>query len=277
MMPDLRIQQAIVVADARGARVTARSDEFDAPEAERIAVLFGRRPAGVACPLAHFACPFGSKCVAVVRAEDRAGPGDAIALRFLVLARDLYRHLGDPFAISDRYPVEWHASGTLPLLQWPAAPLPERTLEELDAVLKTGDSGLLLGATQALVDGNRVVVARAGPDEALARGLWKLLPDRTRADLWPASFAFSDELGLHFAVLPALPEGRLGPGVLAEESVRDYPQSRYELHLQIAIESGDRATLRRLLARRTADDAIRLALSILVFAVVVAVVFRFLI
>jgi len=277
MMPDLRIQQAFVVADARGARVVTRSDEFDAPEAERIAVLFGRRPAGVVCPLAHFACPFGKRHVAVVRAEDRPGPGDTIAFRFLVLARDLYRHLGDPFAISDRYPVDWHASGTLPLLQWPAAPLPERTLEELDSVLNTGDTGLLLGATQALVDGNRVLVARTGPDEALARGLWKLLPDRTRADLWAASFAFSDELGLHFAIMPALPEGRLGPGVLAEESVRDYPQSRYELHLQIAIESGDRAAVRRLLARRTTDDAIRLALYMFVFAVVVAVVFRFLI
>jgi hypothetical protein len=275
MMPDLRIQQAIVVADARGARVAARSDEFDTPEAERIAVLFGRRPAGTACPLAHFACPFGRTHVAVVRAEDRPGSGDAIAFRFLVLTRDLYRHLGDPFAISDRYPVDWHASGSLPLLAWPAEPLPERTLEELDAVLKTGDTGLLLGATQALVDGNRVLVPRAAPDEALARGVWKLLPDRTRVDLWPASFAFSDELGLHFEVLPAVPAERLAPGVLNEDSVRDYPQSRYELHLQIAIESGDRAALRRLLARHTADDAIRLALYILAFAVIVAVVFRF--
>lgn len=275
MMPDLRIQQALVVADARGARVMARSDEFDDPEAERIAVLFGRRPPGVTCPLAHFACPFGKSHVAIVRAEDRPGSGDSIGFRFLVLGRELYRHLGDPFAISDRYLVEWHATGFLPHLTWPPEPLLERTLEELDAVLKTGDTGLLLGATQALVDGNRVLVARDAPDEALARGVWKLLPDRTRADLWPASFAFSDELGLHFAILPAITSERLPPGVLKEESVRDYPQSRYELHLQIAVESGDRAAVRRLLARHTADDAIRLALYILGFAIIVAVVFRF--
>jgi hypothetical protein len=277
MRPDLRIQQAIVVADARGARVAARSEEFDDPEAERIAVLFGRRPPGVVCPLAHFACPFGKKHVAVVRAEDRPGPGDAVAFRFLVLGRDLYRHLGDPFAISDRYPVDWHATGPLSLLAWPPEPLPERTVEELDLVLKHGDSGLLLGATQALVDGNRVLVSRAAPDETIARGLWKMLPDRTRANLWPASFAFSDELGLHFAILPAVPPGPLPPGVLGEESARDYPQSRYELHLQIAIESGDRAALRKLLARHTADDAIRLALYILAFAVIVAILFRFVI
>ena len=65
--------------------------------------------------------------------------------------------------------------------------------------------------------------------------------------------------------------------MLTEESVRDYPQSRYELHLQIAIESGDRAALRRLLARHTADDAIRLAFYILAFAVIVALIFRFVI
>jgi hypothetical protein len=274
MTPDLRIQQAVVRADARGVRVVARVEDFDSPEAERIAVLFGRRPAGVVCPLAHFACPFGKAHVAVVRAEDQPGPGDMLAFRFLVLTRELYRHLGDPFAISDRYPPEWNATGTLPLLAWPVAPLPERTLEQLDAVLKHGDTGMLLGATQALVDGNRVLVQRSAPDEALARGLWQLLPDRTRADLWPASFAFSDELGLDLAILPTVPAGR-PPGALGEEAVRDYPQSRYELHLQIAIESGDRAALRKLLARRTADDTIRLALYMLAFALLVALIFRF--
>jgi hypothetical protein len=215
--------------------------------------------------------------VAVVRVEDRPGPGDVLGFRFLILSRDLYRHLGDPFAISDRFPADLTATGALPLLSWPAEPLPERAIEELDAVLKTGDSGLLLGATQALVDGNRVLLHRGGPDEALARGLWKLLPDRSRAELWPASFAFSDELGLHFAILPPTLAVGASPSVLSEDAARDYPQSRYELHLQIAIESGDRAALRRLLARRTSDDMIRLALYLLAFALVVALLFRYVI
>jgi hypothetical protein len=275
MTPDLRIQQAVILADVRGVKVVARTDDFDAPESERIAVLFGQRPPGVACPLAHFACPFGSRHVAVVRVEDRPGPGDVLAFRFLVLARDLYRHLGDPFAISDRYPPDWTATGTLPLLAWPPEPLPERTLEQLDAVLKHGDTGLLLGATQALVDGNRVALNRAAPDEALARGLWQLLPDRTRIDLWPASFAFSDELQLHLAILPPQVAAGGSPRPLTEDAARDYPPSRYELHLQIAVESGDRAALRRLLARRTADEMIRLGLYIVAFAVIVAILFRF--
>jgi len=277
MTPDLRIQQAILFADARGVRVVARTEDFDAPEAERIAVLFGQRPPGVACPTAHFACPFGRKHVAVVRVEDRPGPGTVLGFRFLVIARDLYRHLADPFAISDRFPPEWGATGSLSNLEWPADPLPERTLDQLDAVLKNGDTGLLLGATQALVDGNRVLIQRNAPDEAFARGLWQLLPDRSRVDLWPASFAFSDELRLHVAILPAQPAELSSPPPLTEDAARDYPQSSYELNLQIAIESGDRAAVRRLLARRTADEMIRLGLSVVAFALIVAVVFRFLV
>ncbi|AWM37707.1 hypothetical protein GobsT_42770 [Gemmata obscuriglobus] len=271
MTPDLRIQQAVVTTDGRNVQVAAQTGGFDTPEAERIAVLFGPRPDGVACPGAVFACPFGTSHVAVVRVEDRPGP--VLGFRFLVLARELYRHLGDPFAIADRYPPDWDATGTLADLAWPHEVLPERTLEQLDAVLKSGDSPLLLGSTQALVDGNRVLLTRAAP-ALFVRDLWQLLPDRTRCDLWPATFAFSDELGFHAAVGPTLPTPRHGVQVLVEEAIRDYPSSSYELNLQLAIESGDRAALRRLLARRTADDTIRIGLYALAFALIVAVVLR---
>jgi hypothetical protein len=274
MTPDLRIAQALLVADARGVRVVAQSDGFDAPEAERVAVLFGKRPPGAACPLAHFACPFGPRRVAVVQVADRPGPNDPLAFRFLVLDRELYRHLGDPFAVADRYPPPWDASGTLPVLEWPHEALPPRTVEQVDAVLKHGDSPLLLGSTQALVDGSRVVVKRPAPDEALLRGLWQLLPDRTRRDLWPASFAFSPELGFHFAAMPDVPP--LDPNHFHdEERVRDYPQGGYELSLQIAAEHGDQRELDRLFARRTSAETMRLGLYILGGALVVAAVFKF--
>jgi hypothetical protein len=275
MTPDLRIQQAIALADSRGVRVVAHSAEFDTAEAERIAVLFGTRPAGIACPLAHFACPFGSKHIAVVRVEDRPGSGEPLGFRFLVLGRELYGHLGDPFAISDRYPVEWTVSGTLADLAWPHERLPERTLEQLHEILKAGDGPLLLGGTQAIVDGNRVLIRRTAPDEALVRGLWQLLPDRTRGDRWPASFAFSAELGFHLAAGPSLTAEPSGPKPLTEEAAKDYPPSSYELNLQIAVESGDRVALRQLLARRTADDTMRLGLYILAFALFLAALFRF--
>lgn len=275
MTPDLRVPQAIAIADARGVRVVASSPEFDTAEAERVATLFGARPAGVKCPVAHFACPFGAKLVAVVRVEDRPGAGDPLAFRFLLLSRDLYAHLGDPFAISDRYPVDWSATGSLAELAWPVEVLPERTVEQLDAILKQGDGPLLLGAAQAIVDGNRVIVHRDAPHDKFVRDLWQLLPERTRAERWPASFAFSDELGFHFAVGPATVAAAGLTKPLTEDAVRDYPSSNYELNLQIAIESGDRAALRRLLARRTLDDTIRLAIYIVLFALLVAIVFRF--
>ena len=180
MTPDLRIQQAIVVRGARGARVVARSDGFDEPEAERIGVLLGDRPDGVACPVAHFACPFGRAHVAVVRVEDRGG---ALAFRFLVLARDLYRHLGDPFAVADRYAPNFDATGPLPDLAWPMEVLPPRTVEQLDAVLRDGDGPLLLGGAQALIDGNRVVLKRYEPAERVLRDLWQLLPYRSRCEI----------------------------------------------------------------------------------------------
>ena len=272
MTPDLRIQHAVVVRDGRSVRVAAQTADFDAAEAERIAVLFGERPAGVACPRADLACPFGTAHVAVVRVEDL--PSGALGFRFLVLARELYKHLGDPFAVGQRYEVNWHASGPLEDLAWPTAVLPERTLEKLDAVLKAGDTPLLLGAAQALVDGNRVLLRRDAPSNLVSE-LWQLLPERTRCDLWPATFAFSDELGFHAAVGPTLPAARQGVRVLTEDAIRDYPQSSYELGLQLAIESGDRAALRKLLARRTSDDIIRLGLYILVLALVAAAVLKF--
>jgi hypothetical protein len=270
-LPNLHIAQALLTADARGVRVIGQSDGFDAPEAERIVVLFGSRPAGVVCPLAHFACPFAKKLVAVVTVADQPS---SLGFRFLVLSRELYRHLGDPFAIADRYPPNWSAKGTLPIVEWPAEPLPKRQVEQLQEILKTGDTPLLLGSTQVLVDGGQVLLKRSVPEEKLFRGLWQLLPDRTRAELWPASFAFSDELGFDAAALPLLPPD---PHRVrhSEDGLRDYPQSRYELNLQIAIEAGDQREVERLLARRTSDETIRLGLTIIALALVLAAVFKF--
>lgn len=271
MTPDLRIAQATALADVRGVRVAASSEGVDTAEVERIAVLFGQRSSGVACPLAHFACPFGRRQVAVVRVEDRPGPGDVLGFRFLILDRDLYRFLGDPFSISDRYPPSW-ATGTLPELTWPNEVLPERTLEALDDVLKHGDGPLLLGATQAIVDGVRVLLPATAPNEALARNVWQLLPDSTRRNHWPASFAFSAELGFHFALGSGLaPAGRQP---LTEDALRDYPLGHYELNLQIAIESSDRRSLQRQLRRRSSDDTLWLALYMVGFAILAAFVFR---
>jgi hypothetical protein len=270
--PELAIAQAVLISDARGVRVVARSEGFDEPEAERIAVLFGPRPPGVACPLSHFARPFGKTRVAVVTVADR--PDGSLGFRFLVLDRTLYGHLGDPFAIADRFPPDWNAKGPLAAVEWPPEPLPPRRVDELQGMLKAGDTSLLLGGTQVLVDGGRVVLKRGEPQEEFMRGLWQLLPNRTRAELFPASFAFSDELGFDAVALPDPPSDPNRPRH-TEDSLRDYPQSRYELNLQIAIESGDQRELERLFARRSSDDTIRLGLTIIAIALVLALILKF--
>ncbi len=132
----------------------------------------------------------------------------------------------------------------------------------------------MLGAAQALVDENHFHLIRVEPAEEFVRDLWLLLPDRTRSGLWPATFAFSNELGFHAAVLPPLTSSKPLQNALTEESLRNYPESSYELSLQTAIESGNRAALRALLARRTANETIRIGLTILAFALVAAVVLK---
>ena len=91
------------------------------------------------------------------------------------------------------------------------------------------------------------------------RGLWQLLPERTRFELWPATLAFSNELGFHAVALPAAPEP-WPVGYLTADQARDYPEGRYELALQIAAEAGNQPDLDRLLARRSSRDTLRLAM-----------------
>ncbi|QDU19045.1 hypothetical protein [Urbifossiella limnaea] len=276
-LPDLRIAQALLVVSPREVRVAAQSDDLDAAEAERIAVLFGIPPSGVAFPLAHFAQPFGRRHVAVVQVTDPPGTPEW-TFRFLVLSADLYRHLGDPFAVADRFPPDWSVRGPLPVLEWPPEPLPPRTTTELQDVLKacdpaTEEMALLLGSTQVLVDGGRVQLLRPEPAERFLRALWKLLPHKARAGLWPASFVFGP--GLHFdaAVRPMLWPGEAGVR-LTEDGLKGYPQGNYESRLQAAVEAGDDRELAALLARRTGDDTLRIGLTIIAAALLAAVAFK---
>src|SRR5262249_48794917 len=188
--------------DGGGYRFVARSPGFREEwisEAERICAGFGERPAGVACPAAVFAQPLGRHHVAIVQAADQgmddAGRPGALGFHFLVLSRDHYRaYGGDPFQLAERQPPPWHIRGDLPALAWPAESLPPRTVDQTRRVLKRPDGPNLLGGSQVLVDGGRVVFQRQQPDSALLRDLWQLLPTRTRTELWPATFAFGNAL-----------------------------------------------------------------------------------
>ena len=273
-MLDLSIAQAVI----EGETILARSANFnDDWQASAISMCkgFGPLPPGASCPAAIFARPLGRKWVAITQV---GGPPafTSLRFRFLVLSRTLYDLLNDPFAIADRFPPNWDARGVLPDLEWPSQPLPRRTMAQLDAILKQGDGPFLLGASQALVDGGKILLQRETPDPGLLRDLRLLLPDSTRRDVWPATFAYSNDLGFDLIALPAVPENGV-PGYLSEDQARDYPESRYERNLQEAIESGDQRTLDRLLSRRSSTETLRLALFIIAVGVGTVIVGRLLV
>jgi hypothetical protein len=272
------IQQAVYgSADSGGYRFLARSPGFaDAwlGEAERLCTGFGERPAGVSCPECVFARPFLAGFVAVVQAADQgtddAGRPGALAFRILVLPAALYRDLGgDPFFIADAFLPPWQARGELPELTWTAGPPPLRTVGELRCILDVPNSPTLLGGVQALLDGGRLAFERPAPDTPLLRSLWALLPTQSRAELWPASFCFSNRHGFHAVVVPKV-SGPEFTNCIPEDQAGDYPEGRYELALQLAVEQGNQADLDALLSRRSRSQMFRLALGLLAVTIVVA-------
>ena len=276
-MPTITVEQALYGAfDGGGYRFVARSPEFRdewLPEAERLCAGFGERPTGVACPAAIFAQPLGRRHVAIVQVADQgvddAGRPGALGFHLLVLNRDHYRaYGGDPFQLAQRQLPSWDARGEMPALSWPAQPLPPRTVEQSQRVLQRPDGPILLGASQVLVDGGRVVFQRQQPDESLLRDLWQLLPTRTRTELWPATFAFGNALRFHVLAVPQA-AGDEFKHSHTEEQAGDYPEGRYEWALQIAVEDGDQRELDRLLRRRSQADTLRLAITILAVSLVV--------
>ncbi len=279
-MPDILIEQALYgFQPARGYRFLARSPGFAEewlPVAEQLCAGFGERPRGVACPACLFVQPFGKHHIAVVQVADQ-GTGDGgqpsgLAFHFLILARSDYNRLGgDPFLIADKFPAPWTARRELPSLSWAGDLPPPRTLEQIQRVLQRPEDGPnLLGGSQILVDGGRLVFERPLPDTRLVHDLWTLLPTSTRCELWPASFAFANALGFHALVTPNA-ELDACTGYLRGEQAGDYPEGRYELNLQIAAESGDQGDLDALLARRSLKETWRLGLLLLGVCIVLAV------
>jgi|SRR5262245_15843307 len=247
-----------------------RSAEFDEEwlaEAERIVAGFAL-PSNASAPDCLFAVAFARRRVAVVSVSGRR-------FRFLVLPRALYDIIPDPFAIADRFPPRWEGSGPLESYEWPEEPLPHRTVAQLDPIFKHGDGPFLLGACQVLVDSGRIAIVREQPDSKVCRDLWNLLPDSIRRQTWPATFAYSTALGFGLVVLPSVPDGGI-PGYLTEDQARDYPESRYERELQIAVEHGDQRTVDRLFARRSSTETLRLALWLVLGATVLSFATRFL-
>jgi hypothetical protein len=268
----ISLEQALYGSqDTGGYRFLARSPGFVEdwlPEAQRICTAFGERPAGVACPACLFAQPLDRRYVAIVQVADQgqddAGRPGALGFHLLVLSRRAYAEFGgDPFLLAERFPPDWLARGELPALVWNEGPPPQRTVEQVQDVLKRAEDGpSLLGGSQALVDGGRLVFERSGPDTELMRGLWTLLPYSTRSQLWPASFAFGNTLSFDAVVSPHA-RGPEYAGYLTEDQAAEYPEGRYEYNLQVAAEAGDQGELDSLFARRSRAETWRLGLILL--------------
>jgi hypothetical protein len=293
-MAEILIEQALFHRQGSAMpRLMARSPGFRDDwlhEAEELVTGFGSRPVGVKCPAAVFAYPLGQKHIAVVHvADQQSDPGAGVTAFFLLIVeRTAYvRFLGDPFALAREFPPVWGARNDLETRIRPAGPLPRRTVADVRQVLRrvkvnalredqdpeaedfertpdNSESPALLGGAQILVDGGRLVFLREQPDPELMQALWTLLPDSTRSHLWPASFAFANDLGFDAVVVPHYQSEEF-EGYTSEHEAANYPQGRYELNLQIAAESGNQADLDALFSRASFKETWRLAVILLVF------------
>src|SRR5262249_57624877 len=135
--------------------------------------------------------------------------------------------------------------------------------EAVELTVENAESPALLGGVQVLVDGGKLLFVRPAPDPQLIQGLWTLLPDAARCELWPATFAFGNTLGFDAVVLPRRGEEGFSD-YTTEEQAADYPAGRYELSLQTAAEAGDQAALNHLFGRPASRATFRLPLPMLV-------------
>jgi hypothetical protein len=279
MALDIMIEQALYGSHAGGGyRFHSTSPGFLEdwlPDAERLCMNFGERPPGVVCPLCLFVQPFNKKLVAIVRVADQgtddAGRPGSLAFHLLVMPTATYESLGgDPFVLADRFPVLWHERRELPSLPIPDDLPARRSVAQIQSVLQRVDGPNLLGGTQALLDGGRLVFERPEPDPGLMRALWQLLPVSSRGRLCPATFTFSNTLGFHALVTPRL--GEEHSGYIEEEQMGGYPEGRYEHGVQAAAEAGDQAELDRLFNRAGREKVLRLGLILLGFMIVLSLV-----
>jgi hypothetical protein len=306
-MPDITIEQALYRREGvESPRLLARSAGFLEewlPEAEWLIHGFGDPPPGSTFSTAIYAHPLGKRHVTVVQVAQRVVPQSGLKVildyHLLVLPEAAYeRYFGDPFALARMLPPSWETSDPLPARTLPGAPLPPRTVQEVQQILRrtkaaalpedvdptseaaeehrlqNAQSPALLGGVQVLVDGGHVVFERPDPDPDLISGLWTLLPSSTRAHLWPASFAYSNTLHFDAVVTPRI-RAEAFPDYTREEQAAEYPEGRYERRLQAAAETGDQAELDALFARRSGKETIRLGITILTILSVLVLGLKF--
>lgn len=211
-------------------------------------------------------CPVRKKNVAILQAL----PGQ---FYFLVLPLSVYREQGgDPFQLIEQLPAQWELQGELEPRGWKdAEPSPLRKVEDIQTILKGPDGPSLLGAAQALLDGAPLVLERSKPETELLHHLWQLLPVSSRTELGFATFICAPGLPLNVVVTPLIEENAYAEH-WREAQIGDYPEGRYELQLQVAVESADQDGMNRLFMRRSPKETIRLGIVILILALLLPVI-----
>jgi hypothetical protein len=191
----------------------------------------------------------------------------------LLLTRKAYELIGHPFALADFAPVQWSARDDYPDLDLQAFRVPHPRTADILATLQEADTPLLYGLLQCLLDGGRALLIQDESIEPLLRQVWPMVPYSTRARLRVATWA--DSTALYYSVLaqPRAPEP-WPAGVLLAEQLRDYPEGRYELAMQVAIENNRQHDYEALLQRRSSVYTLKLALAILVAVMLLSVVMK---
>lgn len=139
----------------------------------------------------------------------------------------------------------------------------EEQIEQENQLIEASESPALLGGVQVIVDGGKVVFERDTADTDLIQSLWLLLPESTRCEVWPATFAFNNNIPFELLVVPRLRLEEF-PGYVTEEQAADYPEGSYELNLQYAVEHGNQDELDALFRRRSFQQTWKMAWTILV-------------
>ncbi|QVL34669.1 hypothetical protein KIH39_12400 [Telmatocola sphagniphila] len=181
----------------------------------------------------------------------------------------------DPFFWMREYKIFSVSPSELLIVELPQF-LPVRKVEDVRNRFKNGDGPFLLGASQALVDGSRIVIPREKPDREILENLWSFLPYSARS-LSYVSFSKSEtNHSVHVRVLP-LTEAANSPGFLTEDQCRDYPPSQFEQQLQYALDYSDQKLFDRLMCRRSSRETLKMAWLMLIVALVVMVASRILV
>jgi hypothetical protein len=276
----VQFQQALVRRESDGnLAVVIYSAEFDFAWNAKILTLcdeFAADSPASGLPAALFVQRLGRKHFIIVctRPSNKAGSGSD-CFHIMVADRQAYAALqNDPFALAERFVLDWNATGELPALQWEGPPPARRTVRDIQKVLKRSNGPELLGGCQALLDGSRLLFVRESADPDLVRDLWALLPYSNRQELMPATFAWNKNLAFDIVVAGANTAGQFA-GYMTEEQAGGYPEGRYELSLQTAAEASDQESLNILWARRSRREVWRLGILLVVVMAILAAAMRF--